>query len=200
MVKSKRLNQLLSRIKFLETRILPAERIDGNYTKVESDLIKSYLLLVHAEIEAYFEDKAKEKAQKALLKWKVERKKSNCLIAIMAYAGNDLTYEKLPKENSNNLEFRVNKAVSHFLSLLNKNNGVKQNDILNVMIPIGIELSEFDETWLNIMDAFGMARGNIAHNSLKVQNQLDRNTEKSRINNFILPEIERLDGLMRNIE
>ena len=197
MAKSKRLNQLLSRISFLETKILPPEKIDGNYTKIESDLIKSYLLLVHAEIEAYFEDKAKEKAQKALADWRLNRKKSNCLTAIMAFAGNELSYKNEARPNYYNIEFRVNRAVSHYLDSLNKNNGVKQSDLINIMIPIGIEISEVDNTWLNVMDSFGAARGLIAHKSLRVQNQLDRNTEKDRINNQIIPEIVRLDQLIQ---
>ncbi|BDX37813.1 hypothetical protein CYCD_11680 [Tenuifilaceae bacterium CYCD] len=200
MAKSRRLKQLLSRIAFLEQNILPAERLDGNYSKIESDLIKAYLLLVHAEIESYFEDKAKEKVGKALNKWMASRKKSTCLKAVLAFSGNDLSYENIRKADSNSIEYRMNKSVSHYLNLVNKNNGVKQSDILNLILPIGIELSDLDETWLNIMDSFGSTRGNIAHNSTTVQQQLDRNTEMNRINNQILTEIVRLDELIQKIE
>ncbi len=200
MVKSRRLKQLLSRIEFLEKNILPAERVNGNYTKKESDLIKSYLLLVHAEIEAFFEDRVMDKLDSALNKWTNNRKKSTCLKSVLAFAGNDLSYEKSKKSDSIKIEFRMNRAVNHFKSLIYKNNGVKQNDIINLMIPVGIEFDELDETWLNIMEAFGSTRGNIAHNSLRVQNQLDRNTEKNRINNQIIPEIVRLDALLKKLE
>lgn len=196
MAKSKRLKQLLSRLDFLERNILPAQRLTGNYTKIERDLIKSFLLLAHAEIEAYFEDKVTEKVNKALDKWTNERKKSACLSAVLAFSGNELSYENIRKVDSNNIEFRVNRAVSHYLGLVNKNNGVKEKDILNLIIPIGIELSELDNTWLSIMEAFGATRGNIAHKSNVVQQQLDRNTERDRIVNQILPEIERLDNLI----
>lgn len=199
MARSKRLKQLLSRVSFLERNILPSERVDGNYSKVERDLIKSYLLLVHAEIEAYFEDRAKEKVNRALIKWKVNRQKSNCLKSVLAFSGNEISYQNLKKSDSNNIEFRMNKAVSHFLALVNKNNGVKQSDIINLIIPIGIELSELDNTWLNTMDSFGSTRGNIAHNSISVQTEVDRNTERDRINNQIIPEIERLDKLIQKL-
>jgi hypothetical protein len=199
MAKSRRLNQLLTRIAFLEHNILPAERLDGNYTNVERDLIKSYLLLVHAEIEAYFEDRAKEKVNKALTKWSTNRQKSSCLKAVLAFSGNDISYDNVKKTDSNDIEYRINRAVNHFLSLVNKNNGVKQNDIINLIIPIGIEMSELDNTWLNTMESFGSTRGNIAHNSIAVQTALDRNTEKDRINTQIIPEIERLDQLIQKI-
>jgi hypothetical protein len=199
MAKSRRFKQLLSRIAFLESKILPQERIDGNYTKVESDLIKSYLLLVHAEIEAYFEDKARDKVNHALNKWKTNRQKSTCLKSVLAFSGNDISYENKPKSDSNNIEFRINCAVSHFLSLVGKNNGVKKNDILNLMIPMGLEISQLDDTWLNTMDSFGAIRGKIAHNSIAVQTMLDRNSERSRINDQIVPEIERLDALIQKL-
>jgi hypothetical protein len=199
MAKSKRLKQLLTRITFLEQNILPAARLDGNYTKIERDLIKSYLLLVHAEIEAYFEDRAKEKVNNALSKWRLNRQKSTCLKSVLAFSGNDISYSNERKSDSNNIEFRMNKAVNHFLGLVNKNNGVKQNDIINLIIPIGIELSDLDNTWLNTMDSFGSARGNIAHNSIAVQAALDRNTEKDRINMQIIPEIERIDELIQKL-
>jgi hypothetical protein len=200
MAKSRRLIQLQSRISFLENNILPKERILGNYTKKENDLIRSYVLLVHAEIEAYFEDRAKEKANYALVKWVSFRKKSSCLKSILAFAGNDISYEGIKKSDSNNIEFRINKAVTHFINLINKNNGVKQNNILNIIIPLGIELYEIDNTWLSVMDTFGSIRGNIAHSSLRVQNQIDRNTERDRVNLHILPEIERLDTLIRKLD
>lgn len=199
MAKSRRLKQLLARIDFLEKNILPSERVDGNYTKKESDLIKSYLLLVHAEIEAFFEDRVLEKLDSAFAKWSVTRKKSTCLKSVLAFSGNDISYEGIRKSDSNNIEFRMNKAVNHFKNMVYKNNGVKQNDIIKLFIPVGIELNELDDTWLNIMESFGSTRGNIAHNSLRVQNQLDRNSEKNRINNQIIPEIERLDELIRKL-
>ena len=200
MAKSRRLTQLLSRLDFLERNILPAQRLTGNYTKTERDLIKSFLLLAHAEIEAYFEDIVTEKVKKALNKWTTERKRSACLNAVLAFSGNELSYENEKKVNSNNIVFRINRAVSHYLGLVNKNNGVKEKNILNLILPIGIELSELDNTWLSVMEAFGTTRGNIAHNSSVVQQQLDRNTERDRIVNQILPEIERLDELIGKLQ
>ena len=64
MANSIRHKQLVSRIITIEKNLLPPIKINGNYTKQESDLIRSYVLLVHAEIEAYFEDVAINKAQR----------------------------------------------------------------------------------------------------------------------------------------
>ncbi|MCF8239180.1 MAG: hypothetical protein K9I85_13550 [Saprospiraceae bacterium] len=199
MPKSKRLSQLESRITFLERNILPTANPTGRYTKIEQDLIRSYVLLVHAEIEAYFEDIVREKVRKALINWSTYRKRSSCLKAVLAYAGNEISYENTPKTDSNNIAFRVNRAVSHFVALIQKNHGIKENNIISMLIPLGIEINEIDPVWLSTMEGFGTARGNIAHSSIRVASLIDRNTELHRINAQILPEIQRLDQLVSKL-
>ena len=43
MANSRRYNRLVSRINSLEINLLPAVKVSGNYTKKESDLIRSKL-------------------------------------------------------------------------------------------------------------------------------------------------------------
>ena len=199
MAKSKRLNQLLSRLQFLENNILPAVRIDGNYTKKEQDLIRSYVLLSHAEIEAFLEDKAKEKVRKALSNWNVSRIKSNCLKSILSFTGNEIDFENDP--NAKNLQYRINKTIAHYMnSVVDKNHGVKEKNILKILLPLGIELSDIDQTWLSVMESFGSTRGSIAHSSLQVQNRIDRNSELERINLQIVPELTNLDELIKKLK
>lgn len=199
MAKSRRLRQLLSRLTFLEQNILPDERIDGNYTKKEQDLIKSFVLLIHAEIEAFIEDRAKEKMNQALSQWNSTRKKSNCLKSVLSFSGNELNFEN--DNNAKNIQYRVNKTVAHFMnSVVDKNHGVKEKNILKILLPLGIEINEIDQTWLGIMESFGSTRGNIAHNSMQVQNRLDRSTELNRIKNQIIPELEAIDELIRKLK
>lgn len=199
MAKSKRLNQLISRLQFLENNILPAVRTDGNYTKKEQDLIRSYVLLAHAEIEAFLEDKAKAKVNKALINWNTSRTKSNCLKSILSFTGFELNFENDP--NAKNLQYRINKTVAHYMnSVVDKNHGVKEKNILKILLPLGIELSDIDQTWLSIMESFGSTRGSIAHSSLQVQNRIDRNSEVNRINLQIVPELTNLDELIKKLK
>ena len=199
MVKSRRLRQLESRLKFLEENILPAEKVNGNYTKKEQDLIRSYVLLSHAEIEAYLEDKSKERINKALTDWNTNRKRSNCLKSVLAFTGNEIDFKG--DQHAINMQHRVNRTVAHYMnSVVDRNHGVKEKNITNLLLPLGIEYSELDQAWLGIMESFGTTRGNIAHNTTQVQNQIDRNTEKSRIKNQILPELVRIDGLIRKLK
>ena len=199
MGKSRRLLQLLSRLSFLEKNILPNERFDGNYTKREQDLIRSYVLLSHAEIEAFIEDRAKEKVSKALLSWNSNRTKSNCLKSVLSFTGHELSFDK--NANANNIQYRMNTTIAHFMSsVVDKNHGVKEKNILKMLLPIGIEINEIDQTWLSVMESFGSTRGNIAHNSFQVQNRIDRNSELHRINNQIVPELVNIDKLITKVK
>lgn len=200
MAKSRRLKQLEKRLLFLEGNILPENKVTGNYTKKEQDLIRSYVLLCHAEIEAFVEDKAKERMEKAHKSWRDSRKRSNCLKSVLAYTGNDIDF-KNDQNAINNIEHRINRTVGHYLnSVVSRNHGIKEKNIVNLLLPLGLEYNELDQTWLSIMDAFGATRGNIAHNTSQVQNIIDRNTELNRIKNQILPELENIDDLIRRLK
>lgn len=198
MANSARYNKLESRIKFIENNLLPQEKISGNYTKKEKDLIRGYILLIHAEIEAYFEDIAKQVVSNAKAKWITNRQKSNCLLSIMAFCSNEIKWENDPHKN--NIEHRINRTTGHYTNGLNGNHGIKSNNIKNILLPIGIEEIQLDQTWLNTMDDFGAKRGSIAHSTHSVQNPIDLKTEKDRINIQIIPEIKALDTIIKALK
>jgi hypothetical protein len=199
MATSRRLKQLLTRLNFLENNILPAERVDGNYTKREQDLIRSFVLLSHAEIEAYLEDVAKTRVTKSLSDWNSSRVKSNCIKSVVSFIGNELKFEN--DINSKNIQYRVNKTVAHYMrAVVDKNHGIKEKNILNVLLPLGIEITEIDQTWLSVMESFGSTRGMFAHSSFSVQSSIDRNTELNRLKNQILPELINIDLLIKKIK
>lgn len=199
MVNSKRHKQLLSRISQIESNLLPRVRLDGNYTKKESDLIRSYVLLCHAEIESYFEDIAESKVRKALSEWVSIRKKSNCLLSVMAFCVEEINWGKSTNNNKEKVDYRVNKVVSHFLNSLKSNHGIKSVNLCSILLPIGVEYNDLDQAWLNTMDNFGAKRGGFAHTSSTVQAQIDLTTERNNINNSILPGISNIDLLVKGL-
>lgn len=198
MANSLRHKKLLSRISSIENNLLPAIKVSGNYTKKESDQIRGYVILVHAEIEAYFEDMASEKIQKSLDLWKTSRKKSNCLLSVMTFCAKDIIWDNSPDKNK--IESRINRTVIHYINLLNKNHGVKSKNIRKILLPLGIEEGDFDQTWMNVMDDFGKKRGSFAHTTHSIQAQIDLQTEKNRIDVQIVPEISRLDNIIRALK
>lgn len=198
---SRRYNKLQSRIKAIERHLLPAIKVSGNYTNKESDQIRSYVMLVHAEIESYFEDVSKDKARNSLNLWSNTRQKSNCLLSIMAFCTVELGWDKIQNENDkNSLSYRINRTVNHYIESLEDNHGVKTKNIKKMLLPLGVEDTEFDQTWLIVMDNFGRDRGELAHTTHSVQYQIDPQTEKTRVNFHIMREIERLDNIIRGLK
>ena len=197
MANSARHKKLISRISFIESELLPPIKLSGNYTKKESDLIRSYVILSHAEIESYFEDIASDIVTRSLQAWITSRAKSTCLLSIMTFCGEDIKWEN--RNDKNTIESRIRVTALHYLNLLKSNHGVKSKNILKILLPIGIEENALDQTWLTVMDEFGKKRGSFAHSSHIVQAQIDLKTEKDRINLYILPEIETLDLLIKKI-
>lgn len=195
---SARFNKLKSRVQFIESNILPLAKISGDYSKKESDLIRAYVLLVHAEIEAYFEDVAQAKAQKVVADWKLNRTKSNCLLSIVTFMGGDLKWEN--KSEQDKVETRISKTVAHYIGILKKNHGIKAKNIRNILLPLGIEEHQLDPAWLGTMDSFGATRGKIAHSTISVQSQIDLVSERNNINNAIIPEIVLLDLLIKKLK
>lgn len=200
MANSKRFKLLIDRIKFLDNNILPTINFTGDYTATEYDYTRSYVLLVHAEIESFLEERVTEKVNSSLNNWRTNRKKSSCLKSILAFRSGDISYEKKKASEKNSLEFRVNIVTNHFLNLIKKNHGIKKDNILDLLLPIGIEIDELDETWLTTMDNFGAKRGEIAHHTLAAQNPIDPLTEKKLVNEIIVPELNNIDKLIIKIK
>ena len=100
MANSTRYNKLSRRITVIESSYLPSVNSLGNYSSKEQDDIRAYLLLIHAEIESYFEEISEEKVKKAFLTWQENRKKSNVLLSLVSFSDVVL--------NQNEIETRVN--------------------------------------------------------------------------------------------
>lgn len=156
-----RLSQLKKR--FLLKKILVNRT--GNYTNSESDYISAYIVFAHAEIEAYFERIAYQICQDTLDIWNTRKKATKALIALMAHENLNLSNE-LSINNYPDTDGNIAKCINLYQGTsLFKNNGIKKNNILPIILPLGLDKSLIDETWLNTMDSFGETRGNFAHKS-----------------------------------
>jgi hypothetical protein len=192
-------SQLLKRVRFIERKLLPKEKPLGDYTMKEIYLINCYVFLIHAEIESYIEDFARSKIKVAWENWEKKRKPSICIEAVLSFLPvNNESFEKKERDNKHSLELRINKSVTRYYKVLSDNNGIKRQNLLDILLPLGVEIKQLDETWLNVMDEFGQKRGEIAHNSI-VKTQIDLKTEKNKINTQILPELKKLTELIQRL-
>lgn len=145
-----------------------------NMSKQEIELARAYRLLVHAELEAYFESIAKKLLSKAITKWKTKKKANLTIVSLLAH------FKKIEKDDD--LNTKINRIVSDFSKeIINKNHGIKAKNISDMFVPLGIDKGEIDAALLAALDSFGANRGETAHNSGKVQNPIDLRTEVGNV-------------------
>jgi hypothetical protein len=196
----KRLNEI--RKHFLPKKFSPT----GAYTKREYDKVRGYCLLVHAEIEAYLEKIAKNIALLKVSDWKRNKKSSDLIICLLAAYhtgwatdedGNDTLYAEPAPQSSrkvirDSISESVDAALRQYCAKVEANNGIKEVNIKRLVLPIGVRVSELDQTWVTNMDNFGKARGNLAHQSIGTQQPLDPMSTLTDVN-ALLVGIKQLD-------
>lgn len=172
---------------------------DGAYNLRELTMARAYGLLVHAEIECYFENIAKEVVLKSYKKWKLEKKSSHVLMSVTAFLNpkeqipENVSNEKINKNEEGLIENRLKDCVSRYIGMIEKNNGIKETNLLKILLPLGIHLNDIDHTFLNSANSFGHYRGELAHNSIKTKSLIDPFAKKKEVAN-LLTEIRILDN------
>jgi hypothetical protein len=184
---SKRLQQLLKRLKILEEHFLPAEgqfSLSGHYTREQDDKTKAYLLLVHAELEAYFEDRAKSRADIANDHWQRTGVSTQVLSRLLVYHQKE--FEAISPDC-------VRKAVNYYVDKIENNNGIKERNLLTLFLPLGIVHRDLDTRLVSACNQLGRKRGQFAHASIKTHQQVDPKTERDNVRQNIIPELKKLD-------
>ena len=161
----------------LRRHFLPS-RLDPTlvYSPRELDRARAYRVLAHAEMEAYLEERATSIVRQALAEWKKSGFVSRTVAALLAFSGRpmELPPESLtaPKPNQVKdwpdkvyLTRKIDSAARSFFYTLEHNHGVKEENILGLMLPIGVPHDSLDPVWLAAMNSFGETRGEAAHSS-----------------------------------
>jgi hypothetical protein len=185
---SKRYTDLIGRLGDLRQNLLhflPAPPLSKtSYTPQELDLTRSYVLLAHAEIEAFCEDLATAKAQAAKRAFVVHGKISPSLRRmIMYYVAKE---KKSWSEVANPSPQTVDSASQSHLDGIENNNGVKRQNIEKLFYPVGMTEPHFDATWLAQMDSFGRSRGDWAHRSIRLLNLPDPASEVANVEKLLV--------------
>src|SRR5437868_4677482 len=126
MAYSSRLREFLERVRILEKHFLPmAPKFPptGQYSKQEEDHARAYVLLVHAEIESYYEDRGQEVVDQAHTHWK---QTATCTTAMERLLRAHLDSKKQPWRPIAPSEDAVTAAVNYYGSIVKNNNGVKE--------------------------------------------------------------------------
>lgn len=169
MAEPRRIRQLRSRLKALNRHLLPKPSTTGSYTPRQYDATRGFRVLAHAEIEACLEALAKQTLDGAYRGWTTDGKGRNALLALLAYHAGTLSI-KPPRKS---LPEKIMSAQKWYHGVIDANHGIKEKNVLSILLPIGIAESDIDNTWLATLNSFGRARGGTAHTSAAATNQPD---------------------------
>lgn len=195
---SPRYNYLISRLDELRRRLLPKTfSPTGSYRMQQYDKVRAYRLLAHAELESYLEDRARTMATVAYNKWKVDGRPRSVLISLLAFhlIQDGLNGQKLREVLSGtrrHTDDSVRSATQAYNNMLSKNHGIKEENILRILLPLGVEASDIDSAWLRTIHDFGQKRGETAHTSTRTQQPPDPESEL-RVVSDILVGLKRID-------
>ncbi len=175
----------LSRFRALEKRELSLRRqflqwdvAAQVFGSPSPDEIRAYCVLFHAEIEAYVEDVAKDGIEysKGLLR---DKNVANGVLFSLVAGMHDVFGDQAISDEDRLSAARTQKPKSklEWVNLCGKqghqiiasNHGIKEENIIRMFRPLGVDLGALDSVWLAEMTQMGAARGSIAHDTLKIQ-------------------------------
>lgn len=176
---SSRFNDLSGRISELRNNLLPKEEDfepTGLYDDDIYDHTRAFRVLAHAEFESFIEDRVVDVANTAYEAWVNYNQISPCLLALLAYNetgyGEPTSLLQPPQKKAPDLASRVSSARSSLTSYArNKNHGIREKNLLRMLLPLGILEAEIDTEWLAATDAWARQRGATAHTSGKARVQ-----------------------------
>ncbi|MDB9326031.1 HEPN domain-containing protein [Nodularia spumigena] len=175
MPRSVRFRSLSRELTRLKKQFLPKISPIGLYSERQLSRTLAYRVLAHAEIESYLEDRAWEVTQNAKQVCDNGGKTCLTLISLVAFSGQmmeipPVTLTPTTTNRNNSLDKikiskKIDLAIKSFKKVIDNNHGVKEANLLALLLPIGIDSDDLDPVWLATMNTFGKERGIVVHTS-----------------------------------
>lgn len=188
----------MARLGFLRRKFLPYRfSPTATYSADQLDDARAYRLLAHAEIEFYFEQRVIEIAQLAFTKWRNRGHVCTVLLHIVCNISGDQS--GLPKRLATNITANsiVQTSLGQFRHSISGNHGIRVQNILQLLLPVGIAEADIDPAWLATIDGFGVTRGLAAHSSA-VTYTIDPRSDYDSIQ-AIIAGIRDIDALLNRL-
>lgn len=180
--------EMQKRVTTLRHFMLPSQFVaTGLYSDRVHQRAAAFRLLTHAEFESYVEDLVTSHVTARLDAWNTNRRPSITLAALLAYdevAGKPPTSLIAPPQKpAKPFRQRLEDAANHFNRQVRVyNHGVRELNLLSMLLPIGLEIDEVDTTWLASLDSWARERGDFAHKSSgKIGTRLDPAKEYAQV-------------------
>lgn len=192
---------LVGRVGRLQKALLPRSKSPtGSYRDSVYERTRAFKVLICSEIEFYFEQACSTIAVKAYDSWDKRGASSSPILALSAYY-NGVSAATPDQKNGNRSEHsfqkRVKDSYSGFRSKISDNNGIKESNILGLLLPIGVTEDQIPDDLLIALNNYGGARCLIAH-STRAQQKLSPDDAESEVAN-ILRLLTPLDALLETI-
>lgn len=194
------------RVTALRHTMLPSRFLaTGLYPDRVHQRAAGFRLLVHAEFESFVEDLVTSHVTARLAAWSTGRKSSITLAALLAYdevAGKPPTSVITPPQKpSKVLGERLEDAANRYNQQVRVyNHGVRELNLLSMLLPIGIDAGDLDISWLSSVDAWAQERGDFAHKSAgKIGTRLDPAKEYAQVK-ALLVGFKDLDRLVADLQ
>ena len=177
---------LIRRNETLQKAFLPSKRSPtGNYHNQTYERVRGYILLVHAEIEYYFEEITERIMKDTQAKWEFNHEATKTAVALMAYCTKDFHNTATSTNDQNkteDLDYRFKKACSiHYEYVRAKNHGIKESNVLALLLPIGVFIDDLDNDLLIALNSFGTDRGLIAHSTGRARQQISPEDAETKV-------------------
>lgn len=197
MTPSARYRNLVRAVNQLRSSLLPRKFDDaGHYrnpTRVHLQAA-SFRFLVHAEIESYIEDRAGSLFDAGWKLWSQKRRPSIVIVSLLALDGREhSSAERLAGKPGSKVSLgdvvarEVHFAQNVWLHEHRKNNGIKEENINRLLLPLGLDLSALDPLLIPELNSYGSTRGEIAHrSSVSARTKLDPSDELVKAKNLLL--------------
>lgn len=205
MSRSARYKDLISDLRKLRNALLPIKfDATGTYRCPEGVHLRtiSYRILVHAEIESFIEDRAYTLFDEAWNNWINDKIPSRVLSALLAFSGQQMPIptKKLSSPGKNNhekVDDIILRAKKHWKDVVYKDNhGIKEANVLGLLLPLGIDGGDIDTTLLADLTSFGGLRGAVAHkSSIRIKSYADPKSEYDKANQLVVG-LESIDKLI----
>jgi hypothetical protein len=176
MTESQEFIEFRDRIMFLEQVLLPSS-VSNESEPTPEDVIKilSFRLMAHAKIEDFVESRVENIAISASAAFE-NGVVSKALLSIASFTESSLgapAQTLAPSQPSQaeawrtklHLAERTRKYVTAFVRSIKSNHGIKEENLLALLLPVGVPADSIDPLWLADCASFGSERGDAAHRS-----------------------------------
>jgi hypothetical protein len=201
---SVRFRQLERRLKKLQQRFLPPVFSPiGDYSETQLDYARGFRLLVHAEMEAYLEDRCRNTANSTLNQFRLDGKPKVITLNLLSFhpatpRPNEVRLKDLYASKKKHIFDAATTSNTTYNYVLENNHGIREVNLLRMLLPLGLDPADIDPAWMSTVDTFARNRGEVAHTSIKTQ-QLINPQDELNTTQYILQGLEKLDALIAKL-